>query len=45
MLSLILGAGVVCLGGATFLGGTKTRALFGASADALAGQRLDGGTR
>lgn len=37
VLSVVLGATVVCLGGATFLGGTKIRRLFGESAEALAG--------
>lgn len=37
LIAIVAGAVLVCMGGAVFLGGTKMRRLFGASADALAG--------
>lgn len=43
ILSVVLGLTVICIGGATFLGGTKIRPLFGMSADALTGP-LDAGS-
>lgn len=42
VVAIVVGAILVCLGGATVLGGTKMRRLFGASADALAGPSRGG---
>ena len=52
ILSVVLAAIVICIGGATFFGGTKVRTLFAVSAEALGGAEApppdagaDGGAR